>query len=121
MAIEPTSWSTLFDEDAIQVKPRERRVSNLLKSYRYGKANFGTAETVMLAHRIVMNKQAGMLPLEASNDAHVHGYDDAALAASEERAWAFCAEFPPAVRDAVYAEWKAIVANAASNQERMRD
>ena len=121
MAIEPTSWSTLFDDDAIQVKPRERKISSLLKSYRYANENFGAATTVMLAHRIWLNEESGMLPLEASNDAHCHNVDDQCLAASEARAWAFCAELPPKERDGTWAKWQSLVANAASNQERMRD
>ena len=121
MAIEPTSWSTLFDDDAIQVKPRERKISSLLKSYRYANENFGAATTVMLAHRIWNNQERGMLPLEASNDAHCNNVDDQCLAASEARAWAFCAELPPKDRDGTWAIWQSLVANAASNQERVRD
>lgn len=51
MAPEPTSWSTLFDDDPIAVKPRERRVSGFLKSYRYATDNFGAAIAVRAIER----------------------------------------------------------------------
>ena len=83
MAIEPTSWSTLFDDDAIQVKPRERKVSSLMKSYRYANDNFGAALSVMAIQRMVASVKAGKDWKTASDEAYIQSMDDAVLAANE--------------------------------------
>ena len=121
MATEPTTWATLFDGAPITVKPRERRVSNLLRSYRYANDNFGAALSVMAAQRFVANKAAGMKPKQAALDAFTKGMDDATLAANEDRVREFCAELPPSERDQVLEAWFAMLRQAASNEDNVRE
>ena len=117
MAIEPTSWSTLFDDDAIQVKPRERKVSSLLKSYRYANENFGAALSVMAIQRMVAAVRAGKDWQTASNEAYIQSMDDAVLAANEDRVKEFCAELPPSEREEVLKHWFGLLRTAASNAD----
>ena len=117
MAIEPTSWSTLFDDDAIQVKPRERKVSSLMKSYRYANENFGAALSVMAIQRMVASVRAGKDWQTASNEAYIQSMDDAVLAANEDRVKEFCAELPPSERDEVLKHWFGLLRTAASNAD----
>ena len=117
MAIEPTSWSTLFDDDAIQVKPRERKVSSLMKSYRYANENFGAALSVMAIQRMVAAVRAGKDWQTASNEAYIQSMDDAVLAANEDRVKEFCAELPPSERDEVLKHWFGLLRTAASNAD----
>ena len=121
MATEPTTWATLFDGAPITVKPRERRVSNLLRSYRYANDNFGAALSVMAVQRFVANKAAGMKPKQAALDAFTKGMDDATLAANEDRVREFCAELPPSERDQVLEAWFAMLRQAASNEDNVRE
>ena len=121
MAIEPTSWSTLFDDDAIQVKPRERKVSSLMKSYRYANENFGAALSVMAIQRMVASVRAGKDWQTASNEAYIQSMDDAVLAANEDRVKEFCAELPPSERDEVLKHWFGLLRQAATNVEDVRD
>ena len=117
MALEPTSWSTLFDDDAIQVKPRERKVSSLMKSYRYANDNFGAALSVMAIQRMVASVRAGKDWQTASNEAYIQSMDDAVLAANEDRVKEFCAELPPSERDEVLKHWFGLLRTAASNAD----
>jgi len=121
MAKEPTTWATLFDDAPITVKPRERKVSNLLRSYRYANDNFGAALSVMCAQRYVANVAAGMEAQEAVQQAFIQGMDDATLAANEERVREFCGELPPSERDDVLNHWFAMLRTASSNEDRLRD
>ena len=121
MAKEPTTWATLFDDDPITVKPRERKVSNLLRSYRYANDNFGAALSVMCCQRYIQNRKAGMDEHEAAEDAYIKGMDDATLGANEERVREFCAELPPSERDEVLNQWFNMLRVASSNEERARD
>ena len=121
MAIEPTSWSTLFDEDPIQVKPRERKVSSLLKSYRYANDNFGSALSVMCVSRMVASVRAGKSWEAAADEAYIRAMDDAVLGANEDRVREFCAELPPSERDEVLKHWFGLLRTAASNVEDERD
>jgi hypothetical protein len=121
MAKEPTTWSTLFDADPITVKPRERKVSSLLKSYRYANENFGAALSVMAVQRMVAAVRAGKDWQTASNEAYIQSMDDAVLAANEDRVREFCAELPPSERDEVLKHWFGLLRTAASNVEDVRD
>ena len=121
MATEPTTWATLFDGAPITVKPRERRVSNLLRSYRYANDNFGAALSVMCAQRFIANKKAGMKPKQAALDAFTKGMDDATLAANEDRVREFCAELAPSERDDVLEAWFGMLRQAATNEDNCRD
>ena len=121
VAKEPTSWSSLFDDAPIAVKPRESRVTHLLKSYRYASANFGSAVSVMVCKYIQEQIDAGQEPSVAVHNAYATVIDDFALAANEQRAMDFIGELPPSMRDQVRAGWLELVRNAASNVERERD
>jgi len=121
MAIEPTTWATLFDDDPIQVKPRERKVSSLLKSYRYANTNFGAAISVMFAEYFRAAQEGGATGEEASEIAYTRCMDDAVLAASEERALEFINEFPPSQQEELRKNWFGLLRTAASNAEDDRD
>ena len=121
MAPEPTTWATLFDDDPITVKPRERKLTNLLKSYRYANENFGAALSVMACMRYVQNRDDGMSERDAAESAYIQCMDDACLGANEERVREFCAELPPTQRDRVLEQWFQFLRTASSNEERRRD
>lgn len=121
VAQEPQSWTSLFDDDPITVKPREPRVTHLLKSYRYARANFGSAVSVMVCKLLNEYIDAGMTPPEAARNAYAKVIDDFALGANEDRAMDFIGELPPSQRKAVRSAWMELVRNAASNEERVRD
>lgn len=121
MAKEPTTWATLFDADPIQVKPRERKVSSLLKSYRYATDNFGAAVSVRFLQLFDKYREMGDAAFEASDNAYTEILDDFILGANEERAMEFINELPPSKREAVRNEWFKLLALAASNHERARD
>ena len=121
MAKEPDSWATLFDGDPIQVKPREKKISSMLKSFRYAVDNFGAAVSVHTAQRFEQLEKAGKTPSEASDEAYAELLDQFILAANEERAMEFINELPPSEREGVRARWFAILRNAGSNEEIRRE
>lgn len=121
MATEPKSWSSLFDDDPITVKPREQKVTNLLKSYRYARSNFAAPISVMVCKWIYERIQGGQSLSGAAHDAYAQLVDEMALAANEQRAMDFIGELPPSARDEVRRGWLELVRNAASNVERERD
>ena len=94
MAPEPLTWSTLFDEDPLMVKPREQRVTDLIKSYRYATSNFGAAVSVRHAH-LARDYELDELPADvawsvAAGEIMQDFYRDS----NPERAKEFCFEFP---------------------------
>ena len=121
MAKEPTTWATLFDQDPIQVKPRERKVSSLLRSYRYAQANFGSAISAMVALRIDQIRPQFKTGEEAAMEAYAQTIDDMTLGAREDRALEFINELPPAQAERVRERWYAMLRCAASVQEARRD
>ena len=93
MAKEPTTWATLFDEDALTVKPREVKVTDLIKSYRYATRNFGAAVAIRHTH-LARDLELDGLPADiawqqAANDVIQDFYADS----NEERAKEFACEF----------------------------
>lgn len=120
MAKEPTTWATLFDDAPITVKPRERKVSSLLRSYRYANSNFGAAISVMFAAYMQEEQEKGWTDEVASNAAYCRVLDDAVLAASEERAMDFINELPPSKQEVVREHWFGLLRSAASNEDRER-
>ena len=121
MAQEPTTWATLFDDDPITVKPRERKLSNLLRSYRYAQDNFGAAVSVHTALRFEELLGEGKDISEASETAYADLLDGFILSANEERAMEFINELPPSKREAVRERWFGILRNAGTNEEIRRD
>ena len=121
MATEPTTWATLFDDDPISVKPRERKLTNLLKSYRYATSNFGSAMTVTFVKYFDEYRDLGDTEEEASDNAYARLLDELVLGSNEERAMEFIAELPPSKRERIRALWFELLRRAASNEERIRD
>ena len=121
VATEPSTWATLFDDDPIQVKPRERKVTHLLKSYRYAGDNFGSAISVMFCKYLEESQEGGMERSAASEDAYARVIDDMFLSANEERVDAFCGELAPSLGKRVKETWFAMLRTASSNLETFRD
>ena len=120
-AEEPMNWKELFEEEARGISPAPKRVTSLLKSYRYASQNFGAAVSVTAAKSYVEALGEGMDATAASNWAYCKLMDDFVLGANEARAREFIAELPRSIRDQVEAHWMGLLANAASNAERVRD
>ena len=118
MATEPTTWATLFDGDPITVKPRERKLSSLLKSYRYANANFGSAVSVMFAKYLEEYKDLGDALGEASDNAYARVIDEFFLGANEERVNDFLGEMPLSEQDRVRNTWFAMLRTAAGTYPR---
>ena len=94
MAKEPLSWSTLFEEDPLTIKPREAKVTNLIKSYRYATQNFGAAVAVRHAH-LTRDAELDGMPAElAWHTAAQEVMQDFYRESNPERAKEFCSEFP---------------------------
>ena len=121
MAKEPTTWATLFDDAPIAVKPRERKVSSLLRSYRYAVENFGSAVSVMFAKYLEEYKELGDAPEAASDNAYARVVDEFFLGANEDRVNEFLGELPHSQQERVRETWFAMLRTAASNQEDARD
>lgn len=121
MASEPKTWANLFDGDPITVKPRERRLSELLKSYRYGCNNFGAAMSAMTALRVVENLAKGEEPNLATHNAYSQLVDDCVVNANEETVRKFANQLPGKDADAVMSQWFGMLRTAASNNETIRD
>lgn len=94
MAEEPLSWSTLFDEDPLMIKPRETKVTSLIKSYRYATNNFGSALAVRHAHLVRDHEIEGLPEDMAWNVAAQEVIQDCYRDGNPDRAKEFCAEFP---------------------------
>ena len=93
MAEEPLSWSTLFDEDPLTIKPREAKVTSLIKSYRYATQNFGAAVAVRHAHMVRDHEMDGLGEEMAWAVASTQIVQDFYRESNEERAKEFCGEF----------------------------
>ena len=121
VAKEPTTWATLFDADPITVKPRERKVSSLLKSYRYSMDNFGSAISLTFVKYMIEYENAGATPEDAGKAAYARIVDDAVLGANEDRVGEFLAEISPTEVGRYRHHWLGLLRNAGSNVERERD
>ena len=121
VAKEPTTWATLFDDDPITVKPRERKITHLLKSYRYATENFGSAVSVMFCKFLEEYKDFGDALGDASDNAYATVIDELFLGANEERVNDFLGELPLSDQERVRSTWFAMLRTAASNQEDCRD
>ena len=121
VAKEPTTWATLFDDAPLEVKPRERKMTSLLKSYRYAKANFAAPISLMTAYRFHNHLVASGSREEASQEAYTWLVDEMMLAANEDRVMELCGELPPTARESVRQIWFGMLRTAASNQEDERD
>lgn len=106
MAKEPTCWSTLFDEEALQVKPRERRVASWLKSHRYSRENFGASFAVALIHRHRQLINEGWKDdAKAWNRAWTDVGQEYVDSANPDRVRDFLAELPPSMALGAHQDW----------------
>tara|TARA_B100001063_G_C16319808_1_gene336964 strand:+ start:90 stop:455 length:366 start_codon:yes stop_codon:yes gene_type:complete len=121
MAKEPTSWATLFDESPIQVKPRERKITSMLRSYRYAKQNFGSAISATVAARLAEQRDEFESSVEASMEVYAQIIDEMTLAAREDRVMEFLGELPPDHAAKAREWWFAMLQTSASVQEDRRD
>lgn len=121
MATEPSTWANLFDADPITVKPRERKLSDLMRSYRYGCTNFGAAMAAMTALRQAEETQRDYTDPETAENAYIRLVDDLTLAANEDRVRDFLDPLKPELRDAALKIFVQMSACAQSNRERRAD
>lgn len=117
MAEEPTTWATLFDDEPLQVKPRERRVSGLLKSYRYATQNFGAAISAMAIVRRGEIMEQGCPDQISWPQAFLSILDECVVEANADRVKEFLMELPPEVAMERHAEWLAWQEQAKKNQK----
>jgi hypothetical protein len=120
-AEEPMNWTDLFTEDARTIQPAPRRVTSLLKSYRYANQNFGAAIAVESIRRYIEMRHAGEMLEDAREAMYCRLMDDFVLAANEDRVNDFIAELPPSYRTEAEILWMDALRTAASNQENHRD
>lgn len=104
-AKEPSAWSTLFDDQPISIKPREKRVSGLLKSYRYAVENFGAAITCTWVQRKQEAEKRGHEGMNAWQAATYEMLTDAIENANEDRVRDFFAEMRPKDALKAHADW----------------
>ena len=121
MSTEPSSWSTLFSDDALAVKPRQRTVSSMLKSYRYATSNFGAAVAATATTRLLEEQQRGAEGHDADWNAYSSVVEDFITAANEDRVFAFFNEAPPSQRKELRRLWLQMVSTAGTNVEAERD
>ena len=118
MAKEPTTWANLFDGDPITVKPRERKIADLLTSYRYGSNNFGAAFVAMTAIRQAEACGRDHTDPETAQEAYIQLVDDLTLSANPERVREFLNPLNPTLRENALKIFGEMCATAASNRER---
>ena len=93
MAKEPTTWANLFEEDALTIKPREKTVTGLLKSYRYATQNFSASIYVMFLLKSQELEQQGFSEEAAWGLAAEEHIDEMCLAANPDKIQEFASEF----------------------------
>ena len=120
-AEEPMNWTDLFTDEARPIQPAPKRVTSLLKSYRYARSNFGSAVAAMTIKRIHEKRLEGWDHYAACDWAYKTLFDDFCLGANEKRVMEFIDELPPSYRREMEVLWLAANQTSASNQERERD
>lgn len=121
MADEPLTWSTLFSSDALSVKPRQRTVSSMLKSYRYATSNFGASVAATACCRLVEERKRCDDPRDADWNAYSSVVEDFVKDANEDRVMEFFKEQPPAMRKELRTAWFEMTRTAGTNVEESRD
>ena len=121
MAKEPLTWSTLFSQEALAVKPRQRTVSGLLKSYRYATSNFGAAVAATACERLLEERKKDPSGKDADWNAYSSVIEDFILSANEDRIFEFFNEAPKAQRKELRRLWMQMIATAGTNVEAERD
>ena len=121
IAEEPMNWAELFTDEARGIQPAPKRVTSLLKSYRYANQNFGAAVAATCIQRITELEEKGFAPWEAAEEAYKSILDDFVNHANEDRVHEFFDELKPSKRDEYERHWIEFVRTSASNEERLRD
>jgi hypothetical protein len=121
IAEEPMNWAELFTEEARDIQPAPKRVTSLLKSYRYANQNFGAAVAATAVQRVVERQQEGWDARSASEEMYKSVLDDFVNHANEDRVKEFFDELKPSLREDYERVWMEFVRVAASNEERDRD
>lgn len=120
-AEEPMNWTDLFTEEARDIQPAPKRVTSLLKSYRYANENFGSSVVAMTLKRYVEARHRGWNHEESSEYVYCRLMDDFVNNANEKRVMEFFDEMPPSWRTELEVLWLKAVQGAASNEEAERD
>ena len=89
------NWAELFTEEARDIQPAPKRVTSLLKSYRYANENFGAAVAATCIQRIAELQDQGHAPWEAAEEAYKSVLDDFVNHANEDRVREFFDELKP--------------------------
>ena len=121
IAEEPMNWTDLFTEEARAIQPAPKRVTALLKSYRYANQNFGSAVVAMTLKRYMEKRHQGHDHEDASDYVYCRLMDDFVNNANEKRVMEFFDEMPPSWRTELEVLWLQAVQGAASNEEKERD
>ena len=121
LAEEPMNWNELFEQEAIGIQPAPRRVTSMLKSYRYAQTNFGAAVGATAALRYVEDRHAGYGDFEAQSRMYSSVIADFVNAANEDKVQEFFAEYPKAKRDELQIIWEWLKQRMASEAEERRD
>ena len=121
MAKEPTSWSTLFSSDALTVKPRQRTISSMLKSYRYATSNFGASVAATACYRLVEQREEHGRNHDADWNAYSSIVEDFVKDANEDRVMEFIKEAPEEMRKKLRTTWFEMTRTAGTNVESTRD
>ena len=115
------NWAELFTDEARDIQPAPKRVTSLLKSYRYANQNFGASVAATAVQRIIDLEQQGWDPRSASVEVYKSVLDDFVNHANEDRVREFFDEMKPSLREDYDRVWMEFVRTAASNEERVRD
>ena len=121
IAEEPMNWTECFQEEARGIQPAPKRVTSLLKSYRYANQNFGAAVAVASIKRYIESRHQGLDNEDARHAMYTRLMDDFVISANEDRVKEFIDELPPSYRTEAEVLWLAALTTAASNQEKERD
>jgi hypothetical protein len=115
MAKEPQTWSTLFSTDALAVKPRQRNVTSMLKSYRYATSNFGASVAATACHRLVEQRNELGRTQDADWNAYSSIVEDFVKDANEDRVMDYIKEAPEALRKELRTTWFEMTRTAGDN------
>jgi len=120
-AEEPMNWTELFEQEARGIQPAPKRVTSMLKSYRYAQTNFGAAVGAVAVARYVEDRHAGFGGFEAQSRMYSSVIAAFVNDANEDKAQEFFAEYPKALRDEMQIVWEWVKQRMASEAEERRD
>lgn len=113
LAEEPMNWNELFEQEAIGIQPAPKRVTSMLKSYRYALKNFASPIAAKAVVSYVEDRQAGYGQFEAMSRMYSRQMDEFVLEAKEDRVQEFFAEYPKAMRDELELVWEGMKQRSA--------